>query len=895
MDQTLLGDVLRRLDEFEFKPRGDWLRQGRCPSCHKRELYTHAHTPWVLRCGRLNNCGYETHIKELYSDLFDHWSKRYPSTESSPTAAADAYLSVHRGFDLSLIKGAYTQETFYDRNLKAGTATVRFPIADTWWERLIDEPGRFKKRANFKYGGSYKGRGWLPPSVDLSKTKRLWFVEGIFDAIALTQNGHDAMALMSCNNYPSLMLDEIEKLRGGKNLSLVWALDGGNAGRRYIRQWKKQSDEEGWQSQAAYIPTNGRRELDWSDLHLLDKAQTAQEKRHLSDHGIRQYLYHGSLLVAKSATEKGLLMYQQTKLNQFEFDFGKRLYWFNLDVEKYHKAMDRIHEENGSLTQEELQEQALKESGGIRDIANCLPTPLYYQENKITDESWYYFRVEFPHDGATVKNTFTSSQVSSSPEFKKRLLAIAPGAMYTGTNSMLERSMKNQLFNIKRVETVDFIGYSKTHDAYVFGDSAVSKGVIYEANDEDYFDIGRLALKSLNQSVDLSINRDPHQYKADWVQHLITAYGSKGMAALTFWFGSLFSEQIRASQKSFPFLEIVGEAGSGKSTVIEFLWKLFGRVDYEGFDPSKATGAGRARNFSQVSGLPVVLIESDRESSGEARSNVRAFDWDELKTAYNGRSIRARGMATSGNETYEPPFRGAVVISQNNAVAGSEAIMTRIMHLTFDRSGHNAQTRIASTYLERMPVEEVSGFILAATKRTAEIMAIVEERSELYQKELMNEPEIRVGRIAKNHGQLMALADALRLVVRISDEVHAALQAQIRLMALERQVAINADHPLVDEFWDMYEYLNGDDDYEPALNHSRDSNLIALNLNHFVCVAAEAKQQIPPMRELKHLLKASRRYKYQGQRVVNSAIKGKGASAGSTSERCWIFEKRAGQ
>jgi len=93
-------------------------------------------------------------------------------------------------------------------------------------------------------------------------------------------------------------------------------------------------------------------------------------------------------------------------------------------------------------------------------------------------------------------------------------------------------------------------------------------------------------------------------------------FGAKGMAALTFWFGSLFAEQIREMDESYPFLEIVGEAGSGKSTLIEFLWKLLGRSDYEGFDPSKSTHAARTRNLAQVSNLPVVLIESDRENQG---------------------------------------------------------------------------------------------------------------------------------------------------------------------------------------------------------------------------------------------------------------------------------------
>ncbi|ROT46338.1 bifunctional DNA primase/helicase [Pusillimonas sp. NJUB218] len=896
MSPDILNDALQRLTEFDFKEKGGWLRQGRCPSCGRKELFTKADSPWVVRCGRLNNCGYEIHIKELYPDIFEQWSTRYPPTSQNPNAAAEAYLSIHRGFDISLIRGCYTQETYFEQKLNAGTATVRFNVGSTWWERLIDQPGRFNKKARFKYGGTYAGQWWVPPRVDLMSATWIWLVEGIFDAIALMHHGIDAVSLMSCGNYPEKALAELKANRptGSPEPVLVWALDGNDAGQRYIKKWKERAELEGWTCRAAVIPQKGRTQQDWSDLHLLDRAQEDPEKHYLSEEGRKQFLYQGALLTAKSASEKGLLIYNNSNnQTEFEFNHGNRLYWFKLDVDKYQHAMNRIDEEQGGLTPEELRERALNESNSIREIANCLPTPLYFQENKITDESWYYFRVAFPHDGQPVKNTFTSSQVSTASEFKKRLLGIAPGAVYTGSNQMLERSMKNQLFNIKRVETVDFIGYSKELKCYVLGDVAMKEGALYPLNNEDYFDIGRLSVKSLNQSVELHINTQPHEYTTAWVDQLYGAFGAKGLAALSFWFGTLFSEQIRMSQESYPFLEIVGEAGAGKSTLIEFMWKLFGRTHYEGFDPSKSTNAGRARNFSQVSGLPVVLIESDREVIGEGKSHVKTFDWDELKTAFNGRSIRSRGMATSGNETYEPPFRGAIVISQNNPVIGSEAIMTRIMHLYFDRAAQSAESRIAANQLAKTSASTVSGFILAATKREAAIMAMVNEKAPIYEQQLLEHPDVRTVRIAKNHGQLMALADALRLVIKITDSQHAKVHEQIIRMAVERQMATNSDHPLVIDFWDMYEFLNGDDSVEPRLNHSRNPQTeIAINFNHFVMVAADHRQQIPSVRDLKNLLKTSRRYRYDGQRVVNSAIHARNPNhKGSTSERCWVFLK----
>ncbi|MDT9126816.1 hypothetical protein, partial [Escherichia coli] len=75
----------------------------------------------------------------------------------------------------------------------------------------------------------------------------------------------------------------------------------------------------------------------------------------------------------------------------------------------------------------EAREKAVKESGCVTEIANCWLTPLYFQRSEPTDESWYYVKVNMPNRPA-VKDTFTANQLTSSAEFKKRLLHIAKGA-----------------------------------------------------------------------------------------------------------------------------------------------------------------------------------------------------------------------------------------------------------------------------------------------------------------------------------------------------------------------------------------------------------------------------------------------------------------------------------
>ncbi|KAG0166197.1 hypothetical protein DFQ30_007468 [Apophysomyces sp. BC1015] len=385
-----------------------------CPICGKKELFTHADQPWVIRCGRANKCGWESHVKELYSDLFENWSQRFPAAEASPHASADAYMQFARGFDLARVRGWYTQESYHDARLNAGSATVRFALPNTYWERLIDRPERFgKQKARFQPGGSYAGTWWKPPTLSLSSSHEIWLVEGIFDAIALDYHGIAAVALLSCNNYPEQALADL-LASSNPRPRLVWALDGDSAGRTYTKKWVRKAREAGWQCDAVQIPQPSKSKLDWNDMH---------QRGRLTATDLEQYRYHGALLIAETAIDKAMLIYQQYGSREFPFDHGQRLYWFKLDLERFDKA-HKIAEQQSDLSEKERRDYALNEAGTISAIANCLPTALYYQANALTDESWYYFRIESPHDHQPIKNTFTGGQLASASEFKKRLLAV---------------------------------------------------------------------------------------------------------------------------------------------------------------------------------------------------------------------------------------------------------------------------------------------------------------------------------------------------------------------------------------------------------------------------------------------------------------------------------------
>nr|WP_213908652.1 toprim domain-containing protein [Stutzerimonas nitrititolerans] len=908
MPHEIRTEVLARLErDYGLKRRdsAEYMRGGKCPSCDKKELFSRYDEPWFIKCGRESKCGDQWHVKDLYDDLFDDWSKRAPATEKEPTATAKSYLQHARGFHLELIEGWYTQENYWSRELGIGSATVRFPLeGGSYWERLIDRPHRFgKQKARFAPGKAMRGYWWCPPSLDLLQVSELWIVEGIFDAIALLHHDIDAVSAMSSNAFPAESLKALAKARteaGRKLPRLVWALDNEPGAHRYTRRWVKQARELGFTCEAAQIRQRDRK-TDWNDLHqrwmFLDEDKRAEQVA--AD--LKEARHQGALLIAETAAEKALLMYEWRKRHEFHFGFGNRMYWFKLDMEKFNKAMLALESSDNHddklLNDRQMTEKALSESGGVVEIANCYPQALYFQRNEVTDESWYYFRVDFPHDEPTVRNTFTGGQVAAASEFKKRLLGMAAGAVFTGTGAQLDKIMKDQLFALKTVKTIDYIGYSKEHGCYVFGDLAVRGGVVEQANSEDYFEFKQLRLKTLQKSIRLEIARTDEGYRAEWLDWLWTCFSTQGIVALAYWFGSLFAEQIREEYQSFPFLEVTGEAGAGKSTLLMFLWKLFGRPDEEGKDPSKMSKAGLRRWMGQVSGMPLVLLEADR--SDNDRGAAKAYDWDELKPLFNGGTLGVTGVKTAGNETYEPPFRGAIVISQNATVAASEAILTRIVKLHFVRPQVTSQSRAAADNLNHLSAMDVSHFLLMATRAEAKVLETFRAQVKVHEQALRELKEIRIERIIKNHAQLLALLDALRLVVPLTDRQHQATQRELTAMALVRQNAVNADPAEVAEFWEVFDYLQSLSD-EPVVDHSKKPDLIAINLNEFAERAAEHKQKLADVGTLRNLLPNSRSRKYiEHNKSVDSAVRAafnrrnNTLTQRGTTVKCWLFKPNA--
>lgn len=877
--KNIILDALERDGQLRLKPSTDknFLQGGICPDCHKKSVWVPLEHPWILACNHGTKCGYTENTRDRYSYLLENLTDRFKPSPENPNATADAYLRERRGFDIELLKGHYEQGQM---PLPDGgyAETVRFYIPGTreFWERVIDERAvaEFKKHGKDKARIIYKFRDkcWQPPDQKYEDGDVVYITEGIFHTLGFWFAGYKAVAAFSSSNLPRDLIAEHKD----KNITWRLAFDGDKAGVAANLKFAAELEKLGVRWEVALPPAH----RDWDELF----RDGILEEKLLTD-----CLYRGNLLTATSIEHKFYIYHMRYKSTNTVLEFENAWYHCETRTEDLQK---KLLADGAELNSEEGK-HSFYSASTCYSLGNCIAEFLYCEIEKLTDSIAYYFRVAFSNNTPDIQIAVEGGSLESNKTFKRALLKYATGATFWGNErhfqTIQERWFKRAPL---RVETVPFIGYDKELKTYIFNDFAFSQGREIKINKQNYFTLGKNRFKSAFSGI--HIEKVDH-FDPSWFEDFCTVFGQNGVMALAFWLGSLFAEQVRAEQKSFPFLELTGEPGAGKTLLIEFLWVLVGRQDHEGVDPSTQSKVGVARNYSQVSNMPVVLIETDRNGA-ENGNGKRAFDFSELKPLYNGRSVRTTGVKNNGNETQELMFRGAIVIAQNAAVSAEEAVIQRIVHGHFSKLHFTPEGRkISETVFKKATTKKYAGFLPAVLKKEPEIMAQFLAKYADYEKRFtthgFDTKELTDYRLIHNHAQIAAFTSCLQLLFpAFTDERLQKMDAFLYKRAVARQKMLVADHKYVQDFWELYDLINSDQDELDAfpnetLNHSSNTKEIAISLPHFLQEVNKKRMEAPNLDLLKNLLPSCRRHKFIGQKPVHSKIFKK-------SVRCWVFESK---
>ncbi|HII3190527.1 TPA: hypothetical protein ACY3IJ_002253 [Enterobacter asburiae] len=133
--------------------------------------------------------------------------------------------------------------------------------------------------------------------------------------------------------------------------------------------------------------------------------------------------------------------------------------------------------------------------------------------------------------------------------------------------------------------------------------------------------------------------------------------------------------------------------------------------------------------------------------------------------------------------------------------------------------------------------------------------------------------DIKHQRVIKTHSQIFGFLMALAHVVPVHPSHIEQTRDFIFTLAVERQRALSLDHPLVQELWELFDYLDAQEQH--GINHAPadKDNEIAINFNHFEEVANTYRQRLPfTLSEIKKLLKSGREREFMRTASVRSSV-----------------------
>ncbi len=859
---------------LNLKDKGGILREGTCPECSKKTVWIGKTQPWMLRCDREAKCGYTETIKERYPELFQNWQQRYPVTQTNPHATAQAYMQYKRGLDKPGFKALYTQG---QHRLKNGTyaPTVKFDLCPgITWERLIEDnhiaiDGSGKTRIK-KHNpqASYRGHYWMPAYQNLKAEDEVYVVEGIFCALSLISLGKKAVVAISSNNVPTKLLDDHK----GKNITWVISFDNDAAGYKCINKCVAAFELAGEHTEVRLNEAG----TDWNDAHL---ANTINETY------LQQCIWRGRIFMAPTPVKRAYAMFGQTPFIRQVFDFNGRMYSAQFDSAEFSRAMEGMPFEYGEC------DDQFKKAITVICLSNCTIDFCYVEKDLFTEERLYAFKVQKMDEKRPTICRLSSAAINDAKALSTAILGSTNAASIDLSSADLKILHRRWLDRkTTMIEALQFIGFDEQTRSYVFPKFGYKNGRKHASEKEGYIKFGEQALRTNLKGVEF-LEHDDYD-GGQWINDFIKVFHYNGIATLAFFTASLFARQIKEAHQSLHFFELTGEPGAGKSTLIRFCWKLLGRDNYEGVDLLSASESAYGRHLSKLSNLPFVMIESDRE--GGKGKNV---DWDMFKKIFDlDGVVDARGVKTNDNQTSERIFRGSLVISQNAQVQASQAMMERIVHMHCT-TAHKTQSNmeIADT-LKTMPVKALGGYLHHVIKNEKAYLELFFNAYAKHRAALLASDTPLRQRLVDCHAQLMAAVDALTMTIDGFTQGRADTVCEyISDIAHQRNARLASDHPVLQEFWDTYHYLN--DDYvmiddetgkrtanRHVLNHSKDSAFIAINLNHFVELCRLKGQKIPDLQTLKELLPSSRRYEFVKSKKVRSRIK-----SGAVVQ-CHIFE-----
>ncbi len=276
---------------------------------------------------------------------------------------------------------------------------------------------------------------------------------------------------------------------------------------------------------------------------------------------------------------------------------------------------------------------------------------------------------------------------------------------FYGYTSNLKRIFANWMDYEIQAHIIETLGYNTEHDIFAFSNALFTSsgklhqvsevGIIEDSDNGKKYYLPAFGIAQQNNQ-DYEGERKfvyaagEHDFKK-WSELYFEAFESNGAISILFLILSVFWDIVFNQVGFFPFLFLFGAYGTGKTSLVEFLLRLFGK-DFIGIPLNNATQVGLSRTIASRNNSIFYLKEYTPETD-EANQDL-------LLTAYDG-SGRATGVKSNDNKTRVAAVKSAIILDGNHLPTQKAAVLSRMILLNFENNQFSEKQRQAFGQLEK--------------------------------------------------------------------------------------------------------------------------------------------------------------------------------------------------
>jgi len=262
---------------------------------------------------------------------------------------------------------------------------------------------------------------------------------------------------------------------------------------------------------------------------------------------------------------------------------------------------------------------------------------------------------------------------------------------FYGNSIQLKKIIAQWMDDEAKAQTIETLGWSQQHKVYAFSNAVFTEGNVLAKTDElgiaeDPIDkrkkyyLPAYSAANLNNS-DFEGERKFKFLEGEidfetWARLYYKAFEANGGIAILFLILSVFWDIVFSQVGFFPFLFLFGAYGTGKTTLVEFLLRVFGD-DYKGIPLNNTTQVAFSRTIASRNNSIFYLKEYTNETD---QSNQDLF-----LTGYDG-SGRATGIKSNDNRTKVSMVKSALILDGNELPTQKTAVLSRMILLNFEKN-----------------------------------------------------------------------------------------------------------------------------------------------------------------------------------------------------------------